>query len=136
MTAAPFLWHRQLAAHETPEQIDRAVEGIRKRDNLPGLIAGHFTWAGEEELGAAGFGPPSKQGAEAPWGHAKLFGCSVATDTDNPPALGPAGPVHASMSDWIRSAPTNPECNFVANSASKADAAGFPWKHSTNHTHS
>lgn len=52
--AAPFLWHRQLAAQETPEKIDQAVEGIRKRDNLPGLIAGHFTLAGEEELGTAG----------------------------------------------------------------------------------
>lgn len=72
----------------------------------------------------------------APWGHAMLFGFSVATDTDNPPALGPAGTVHASMSDWIRSAPTNPKCNFGTNSASKVEAAGFPRKYSTNRTNS
>jgi CubicO group peptidase (beta-lactamase class C family) len=226
--AVPFLWHRQLAAQEPPEEIGEALEGIRKRDKLPGLIAGHFTLAGEEELGAVGFrragsedalrvedrmhlgsctksmtatiigmlvdegelgfettlgeifnddpqvassawkdttirqlmchtsgaianppwgqfdgpvenalairreilhwlverprrdvsigkfhysnlgytilgfGPPSKQDSEAPWGHEMLFGFSVANDTDNPPALGPAGTVHASMSDWIR----------------------------------
>lgn len=54
------------------------------------------------EMKSAGFGPPSKQDSEAPWGHEMLFGFSVANDTDNPPALGPAGTVHASMSDWIR----------------------------------
>lgn len=255
--AVPFLWHRQLAAQEPPEEIGEALEGIRKRAKLPGLIAGHFTLAGEVKLAAvgfrragsedalrvedrmhlgsctksmtatiigmlvdegelgfettlgeifnddpqvassawkdttirqlmchtsgaianppwgqfdgpvenalairreilhwlverprrdvsigkfhysnlgytilghaiekirghaweveiqkrlfeplemksAGFGPPSKQDAQSPWGHDMLFGFSISNDTDNPPALGPAGTVHASMSDWIR----------------------------------
>jgi CubicO group peptidase (beta-lactamase class C family) len=51
---------------------------------------------------SAGFGPPSKFVADAPWGHNMAFGFSVSTDADNPPALGPAGTVHASMQDWIK----------------------------------
>lgn len=57
-----------------------------------------------EPLGmkSADFGPPSKHVADAPWGHNMVFGLSVSTDADNPPALGPAGTVHASMQDWIK----------------------------------
>lgn len=57
-----------------------------------------------EPLGmtSAGFGAPSIRGPEAPWGHDRVFGFSVATETDNPPALGPAGTVHASMQDWVK----------------------------------
>lgn len=51
---------------------------------------------------SAGFGPPSKRVADAPWGHNMVFGFSVATENDNPPSLGPAGRVHASMQDWIK----------------------------------
>ncbi|MCU0707064.1 MAG: beta-lactamase family protein [Pirellula sp.] len=58
-----------------------------------------------EPLGmtSAGFGPPSKtKPDQSPWGHNRVFGFSVATEQDNPPALGPAGTVHASMADWIK----------------------------------
>lgn len=57
-----------------------------------------------EPLGmkSAGFGPPSKAVIDSPWGHDVVLGFSVATESDNPPSLGPAGTVHASMQDWIK----------------------------------
>jgi CubicO group peptidase (beta-lactamase class C family) len=54
------------------------------------------------DMKSAGFGPPSKLVSDAPWGHNMVLGFSVSTDADNPPALGPAGTVHASMQDWMR----------------------------------
>jgi CubicO group peptidase (beta-lactamase class C family) len=57
-----------------------------------------------EPLGmkSAGFGPPSKQVADAPWGHQIVDDRTIATEGDNPPSLGPAGTIHASMGDWIK----------------------------------
>jgi CubicO group peptidase (beta-lactamase class C family) len=58
-----------------------------------------------EPLGmtSAGFGPPSQSRAETtPVGHVSALGWKVVLDTDNPPALGPAGTVHASMEDWAK----------------------------------
>lgn len=55
------------------------------------------------ELQSAGFGPPSKaHGDGMPWGHRNVLGVMLATDMDNPPALGPAGTVHMSLPDWIK----------------------------------
>lgn len=55
-------------------------------------------------MGSAGFGPPM---GEAPLGHADVFGhlSALTPETpgaDNPPALGPAGTVHASLADYAR----------------------------------
>ncbi len=56
------------------------------------------------QLNSAGFGPPGKKGAvEQPWGH------TFASDwkpnqTDNAPALGPAGTLHISGGDWAKMA--------------------------------
>jgi D-alanyl-D-alanine carboxypeptidase len=45
----------------------------------------------------AGFGPPATPGkVDAPWGHNP-----IAQVADNPPALGPAGTVHASLGDML-----------------------------------
>jgi CubicO group peptidase (beta-lactamase class C family) len=53
-------------------------------------------------MGTAGFGPT--EGNE-PWGHADDEGCHAVEpgpDADNPPIIGPAATVHASMGDWGR----------------------------------
>jgi CubicO group peptidase (beta-lactamase class C family) len=53
----------------------------------------------------AGFGPPATPGAEppdAPWGHAPKPVEPGALGADNPPAIGPAGTVHASLRDMER----------------------------------
>jgi CubicO group peptidase (beta-lactamase class C family) len=50
-----------------------------------------------------GFGPPGRDGhVDQPWGHVTGKRGSVAMFADNPPALGPAGTVHASLSDWAK----------------------------------
>ena len=59
-----------------------------------------------EPLGmkSAGFGVPgAKGGLEQPWGHVEgwLWGLRP-VQTDNDPALGPAGTVHLTLSDWSR----------------------------------
>ena len=49
----------------------------------------------------AGFGPPgSEDGVEQPWGHTETPEGTQPFFADNPPALGPAGTVHASLEDW------------------------------------
>ena len=53
----------------------------------------------------AGFGPPAGPGVEppdAPWGHAPRPVDPALANADNPPALGPAGTVHASLRDMER----------------------------------
>lgn len=58
-----------------------------------------------EPLGmdSAGFGPPAKKGTvDQPWGHRSLFGYLSPSQHDNPPAIGPAGTVHASIPDWAK----------------------------------
>ena len=57
-----------------------------------------------EPLGmdSAGFGPPAKNGVDQPWGHRSFLGYLTASQHDNPPAIGPAGTVHASIPDWAK----------------------------------
>lgn len=51
----------------------------------------------------AGFGPLPAAGTEAgPWGHLVRKGRLEPARIDNPPPLGPAGRVHASLPDWSR----------------------------------
>jgi CubicO group peptidase (beta-lactamase class C family) len=49
---------------------------------------------------SAGFGGPAQGGSPQPWGHYDNNGMFAPTDGDNTPSLGPAGTVHASLSDW------------------------------------
>ena len=56
------------------------------------------------ELASAGFGPPPEP---APWGHREYAGQDLSLPpshpgADNPQALGPAGTVHMTMSDYAR----------------------------------
>lgn len=51
-------------------------------------------------MASAGFGGPAQGGASQPWGHYDTNGMYTPTDGDNPASLGPAGTVHASLSDW------------------------------------
>ncbi len=58
-----------------------------------------------EPLGmdSAGFGAPGTTGTvDQPWGHRLLDGRLVANQSDNIPALGPAGTVHCTMTDWAK----------------------------------
>jgi CubicO group peptidase (beta-lactamase class C family) len=55
----------------------------------------------------AGFGPPGEPGARGqPWGHKVVGEVGIPVPpgplADNPPAIGPAGTVHASLADWAR----------------------------------
>lgn len=54
----------------------------------------------------AGFGPPGIANSfldiKEPYGHSDASGQREASNDDNPPALGPAGTVHASLADWAR----------------------------------
>jgi CubicO group peptidase (beta-lactamase class C family) len=53
-------------------------------------------------LPSSGFGPPSSDGRiDQPWGHQLIDGKLQAGQFDNAPALGPAGTVHLSLSDWF-----------------------------------
>ena len=55
------------------------------------------------KMTSAGFGFPGTKGlVEQPWGHQSLFGYLTPLQHDNPPSLGPAGTVHASVPDWAR----------------------------------
>ena len=54
-------------------------------------------------MASAGFGPPgSSQTVREPWGHKPLGADFRPTRDDNPPVMGPAGTVHASVIDWAR----------------------------------
>lgn len=56
----------------------------------------------------AGFGAPGSPGRfDEPWGHREVEGKLVpldpaSPDSDNPPALGPAGTINISLGDWMR----------------------------------
>jgi CubicO group peptidase (beta-lactamase class C family) len=51
----------------------------------------------------AGFGAPGNASdVNEPHGHRDASGARVASKGDNPPALGPAGTVHASLHDWAK----------------------------------
>lgn len=50
---------------------------------------------------SAGFGPPGTRGkVDQPWGHTALGKVFVPIQSDNAPALGPAGTVHCTLADW------------------------------------
>lgn len=56
------------------------------------------------QMESAGFGPPGlgiRDAIEQPWGH-RIKDQWVPNQNDNPPALGPAGRVHASIADWAK----------------------------------
>jgi len=54
-------------------------------------------------MDSAGFGPPGTKGSvDQPWGHHKVGSVIVPVQEDNPPAIGPAGTVHCSLSDLAK----------------------------------
>jgi CubicO group peptidase (beta-lactamase class C family) len=54
-------------------------------------------------MDTAGFGAPgTKDQVDQPWGHIHKLGLTVPVQADNPPAISPAGRVHASMDDLAR----------------------------------
>ncbi len=54
-------------------------------------------------MDSAGFGPPGKAGGlDQPWGHVLERGRAKPVQSDNPPAIGPAGTVHCSLLDLAR----------------------------------
>jgi CubicO group peptidase (beta-lactamase class C family) len=54
-------------------------------------------------MAGCGFGAPGAPGsADQPLGHVFRDGRWIPQHRDNPPALGPAGTVHASLTDWAR----------------------------------
>ncbi len=82
---------------------------------LAGLVAEEATGANWESLMStrlfqplgmetAGFGAPGTSGEiDQPWGHAESpRGELTPSQRDNPPVLGPAGTVHATLGDWAK----------------------------------
>lgn len=75
------------------------------------------------QLTSAGFGAPrGDEPLDQPWGHASVFGLSLAKDpserADNTPLIGPAGTVHMSMSDlakygWVHLRGEQRESSFL-----------------------
>jgi CubicO group peptidase (beta-lactamase class C family) len=54
-------------------------------------------------MDSAGFGPPGTIGSvDQPWGHTRKLGITVPIQSDNPPAIAPAGRVHCSLDDLAR----------------------------------
>jgi CubicO group peptidase (beta-lactamase class C family) len=52
---------------------------------------------------SAGFGfPGTKNKSDQPWGHLRENGKHSPVQTDNPPAVSPAGRVHCTLPDWAR----------------------------------
>jgi len=55
------------------------------------------------KMKSAGFGAPGTIGkADQPWGHVREGNKITPTQSDNPPAIGPAGTVHCSLEDMAR----------------------------------
>ncbi len=55
------------------------------------------------DMKSADFGPPGKpRQVDQPWGHTKFGGSWWPKQSDNAPALGPAGTVHCTMNDWAK----------------------------------
>jgi CubicO group peptidase (beta-lactamase class C family) len=55
------------------------------------------------QMKSAGFGPPGEIGAvDQPWGHTRKGLVTTPSQTDNPPAIAPAGRVHCSLEDLAR----------------------------------
>jgi CubicO group peptidase (beta-lactamase class C family) len=115
----PIVDQRRAVLHWMAQQ-PRSAESIGQftYSNLGYMVLGHIieqirhhSWEDEIEqrlfaplgITTAGFGPPSKsKNQDAPWGHVNMLGVMLATETDNVPALGPAGTVHMSMRDWAK----------------------------------
>jgi CubicO group peptidase (beta-lactamase class C family) len=54
-------------------------------------------------MDSAGFGPPGTIGEiDQPWGHTRKLGIITPVQSDNPPAIAPAGRVHCSLDDLAR----------------------------------
>ena len=54
-------------------------------------------------MNSAGFGPPGTPSkVDQPWGHSRKLGFKIPMQTDNPPAIAPAGRVHCSLDDLAR----------------------------------
>jgi CubicO group peptidase (beta-lactamase class C family) len=54
-------------------------------------------------MASAGFGPPGTAGQiDQPWGHVREADHWKPLQSDNAPALGPAGTVHCTIGDWAR----------------------------------
>ena len=129
MPAQALNWWNSEGEDVTAKRRSIAIESLAAKPETPpgseflysnlgymiaGLMAssrGDLTW--EElmikeifqplKMKSAGFGAPGEGlGLEQPWGHRKLGRGMIATQTDNAPALGPAGTVHCSVSDWAR----------------------------------
>ena len=84
--------------------VGAALERLDGRDFEALLTAEVFEPLGMQH---AGFGPPGKKGAvDQPRAHRELRGSLIALEpgpmADNPPAIAPAGTVHASLADWAR----------------------------------
>lgn len=115
----PIVDQRRAVLHWLAQQ-PRNAESVGQftYSNLGYMVLGHIieqirhhSWEDEIEqrlfaplgITTAGFGPPSKSTSqETPWGHVNRLGVMLATETDNVPALGPAGTVHMSMQDWAK----------------------------------
>jgi len=81
---------------------------------LAGLMAETVTKTSWEDLmrdrlfrplamGSAGFGVPGTRGKiEQPWGHVRVLGKFLPSQSDNAASLGPAGTVHCTMADWAK----------------------------------
>src|SRR5208282_1041795 len=55
------------------------------------------------KMDSAGFGPPGSPGkVDQPWGHTRKLFRTIPLQTDNPPAISPAGRVHCSLDDLAR----------------------------------
>ena len=54
-------------------------------------------------MDSAGFGSPGTIGqVDQPWGHTRKMGVTMPMQSDNPPAIAPAGRVHCSLDDLAR----------------------------------
>ncbi|MEM7764261.1 MAG: serine hydrolase domain-containing protein [Pseudomonadota bacterium] len=116
----PLIEQRAATTRQLLQKPPRAVVGSFEYSNFGYIVAGHaieqitgVAW--EQSLkehlpgqsmatsGEFGFGPPQ---GEQPIGHRRLlfFGAGAVGQrvdkADNPPALGPAGTVHASLAGW------------------------------------
>jgi CubicO group peptidase (beta-lactamase class C family) len=99
-------------APATPPRKDYAYS------NLGFVVAGHIAEVATKQpfetllrdllfaplgMASAGFGPPGKEDTfEQPRGHLGGKPVAVGPAGDNPPLLGPAGTVHASLADWAK----------------------------------
>lgn len=74
-----------------------AATGVAWEDGIRRQVFGPLGMA------SAGFGPPgSARDAREPWGHKPVGPLLIPARDDNPPVMGPAGTVHASVVDWAR----------------------------------